>query len=107
MAGVLPALHPRLILGDGMRYQIAPGKESKQFRDGVDAFVEDKGYDSCDSVEERMGFLTAFVFYSQLSEHTKSPFMDPFVSRRMQDLLYVGDDDVYQYFDGYEDLKSD
>lgn len=90
-----------------MRYQIAPGKESKEFRDGVQAFVDDTGYDSLDSVEARMGFFSAFAFYCALSERSKSPFMDGFIARRMSDLLYVGDDDMYQYFDGYLDFKSD
>lgn len=90
-----------------MRYQIKPGKESKEFRDGVSAFVDDKGYDSLDSVEARMGFLTAFAFYCKLSEHSSSPFMDGYISHRMNDLLYVGDDDAYQHYDGYLDFKDD
>lgn len=88
-------------------YKIVPGKESKEFRDGVQAFVDDKGYDSLNSVEERIGFFSAFAFYCRLSEHSKSPFMDGFISHRMNDLLYVGADDAYQYFDGYQDFKDD
>ena len=84
-----------------------PGKESEEYRAGVTAFADDKGYDSLDSVEARMGFLSAFVYYAQLSEFPRQPFADPAIRHRMNDLLYVGDDDAYQYFDGYHDLKSD
>ncbi len=90
-----------------MRYKIAPGKESEEFRNGVQAFVEDVGYDSLESVEARMGFLTAFAKFAALSEHSKSPFMDGYISHRMNDILYSGPFDMYQYFDGYLDFKDD
>lgn len=87
-------------------YKIYPGQESEEFRKGVEAFANDEGFDSLDSVEARMGFFSAFAKFCELSEHSKSPFLDPYISRRMNDLLYVGTDDAYSYYDGYWDFKN-